>query len=190
MNDQLPLAELRRHFREGSTTAMPIAGAIVWAALGVAALFLPERTTATLALWIMAGIMPLAFLIERLRGRNLFAGGAANPLTALFLLNIGMIGVTIPLVVIGTGGGQALLLVLGMAVLAGIIWVPYGWAADDPSGMRHAFGRAAGCYAAYAFVPAPWTATAICAVVVLAYAYSLVAMRPTGPRSGAVAAAS
>lgn len=188
MNDQLPLAELRRDFREGSTNAMPLAGAIVWAGIGVAALFLPERTVATLALYIMLGIMPLAFLIDRLRGRNLFAGGTANPLTTLFLLNVSMIAIAIPLVVIGAGGGQSLLIVLGMAIFAGLVWIPYGWAADDPSGLRHAVGRAAGCYLVYAFVPAPWTASAICAVVVLAYAYSLSVMRSTGP--GVVSATS
>ncbi|WP_118858056.1 DUF7010 family protein [Sphingomonas mesophila] len=182
--EQTSLGELRRGFREGSTNSMPIAGMLVWAGLGIAALFLSERTASTLALYVMAAIMPLAYVLDRLRGRNLFSGGD-DPLTKLFLLNILMIGLTIPLIVIGAAGGQPLLVLLGMAVLAGIIWIPYGWAADDPTGLVHGIARAVGCYLAYAFVPAPWTASAICAVVVLAYIYSLAAMRPTGPQPSA-----
>ena len=50
----------------------------------MAALVLPARTTGTLALYIMTAILPLAVLIDRARGRNLFAGGPMDPLTKLF----------------------------------------------------------------------------------------------------------
>jgi hypothetical protein len=181
------LAELQAEFRAGSTTAMPIAGLIAWAGLGIAAALLPEGSVANLSLYIMAVIMPLAIMIERARGRNLFAGGE-NPLTKLFLLGIVMVALTIPLAVIGAQGGQPLLVLLGMAILAGIVWIPYGWAADDPSGTVHAVARGIGCYLAYGFVPAPWTGSAICAVVVVAYVYSLLVMRPTGRAAEASAA--
>ena len=177
------LAELQADFRAGSTNAMPIAGMVTWAALGVAAAFLPERTVGNLSLYIMAAILPLAFLIERLRGRNLFAGGD-QPLTKLFLLGIVMVALTIPIGVIGAKGGQPLLVLLTMAILAGVVWIPYAWAADDPSGIIHAVARGIGCYLAYGLCPAPWTASAICAVVVLAYIYSLKVMRPTGASAG------
>jgi hypothetical protein len=173
------LAQLQADFRAGSTTAMPIAGLIAWAGLGIAAAFLPERTTATLSLYIMAVILPVALLIERARGRSLFSG-SDNPLTRLFLLGNVMVALTIPLAVIGARGGQPLLVLLGMAILAGIVWIPYGWAADDRSGTFHAVGRGIGCYLAYGLCPAPWTASAICGVVVAAYVYSLSVMRPTG----------
>jgi hypothetical protein len=160
---------------------MPIADAIVCAALGLAALVLDQRVIGMLALYIMAAIMPLAILIDRARGRNLFAGGAENPLTVLFLTSVAGIAVMVPIgVVAAQATGNGTLMVLTMAILAGVIWIPYGWAADDPSGLRHAIGRALGAYAAFALVPAPYTASAICAVVVAAYAYSLVAMRPIG----------
>lgn len=181
MNEDQGLTELQRGFRAGSTNAMPLAGAITWAALGIAALLLEPRTVGTLALYIMAAIMPLAFLIDRARGRNLFAGGTDNPLTKLFLLSILLIGLVVPLVVIGaTAARSPDLVVLGMAILAGVIWIPYGWAADDPVGIRHAVVRAVGCYAAFAFCPAPYRAAAICGVVVLSYIYALARMRPTG----------
>lgn len=173
------LDELRADFRANSTNAMPIAGMIIWAALGVAAAFLPERTVANASLYIMVAIMPLAFVIDRARGRNSFAK-SDNPLLKLFLRGIIMVALTIPLAVIGAKGGQPLLVLLGMAILAGVVWIPFGWAADDPSGMVHAVGRGIGCYLAYGLCPAPWTGTAICAVVVAAYLYSLAVMRPIG----------
>lgn len=182
------LAELQADFRASSTNAMPIAGMVTWAALGLAAAMLPERTVANASLYIMAVILPLAFLIDRARGRNLF-GKSDNPLLRLFLLGIVMVALTIPLAVIGAKGGQPLLVLLGMAILAGVVWIPFGWAADDSSGTVHAVGRGIGCYLAYGLVPVPWTGSAICAVVVAAYLYSLAAMRPVGVAAEARTAA-
>jgi hypothetical protein len=73
--------------------------------------------------------------------------------------------------------GDPNIMVLGVAILAGIIWIPYGWGADDPVGIRHAMARAAGCYLAFWFAPAELKATCICGVVALSYVYSLAAMR-------------
>jgi len=75
------------------------------------------------------------------------------------------------------GIGQPEIIVLGGAILMGLVWIPYGWAADDPVGLRHTIFRSLGCYAAYLFAPAPWRILAICGVVLLAYAYSFLFMR-------------
>lgn len=164
---------------------MPIAGMIAWGLLGVAGLQLTPRLTDTLALYIMAFILPLAFLLDRLRGRNLF-GGSSNPLVRLFLISIAGIAVTVPVVLIGAQGARNPdIVVLGMAILAGVIWIPYGWAAGDPAGLRHAIGRAIACYAAFALVPSPWRASAICAAVVVAYVYSLAFMKRPGATTAA-----
>ncbi|MGB3752269.1 MAG: hypothetical protein WA954_00040 [Parerythrobacter sp.] len=180
MDSRQTLEELQEQFRSGSTNAMPLAGMIVWAALGVAAFFVAPPVLSNLALYVMAAILPLAFLIDKARGRNLFAGGD-DPLTKLFLTSIIGIALSVPLVVIGVSGSDNhTLMTLGMAVLAGVIWITYGWAANDPVGLRHAIGRGIGCYLAYAFTPEPFRATAICAIVVLAYAYSLIFMLRTG----------
>lgn len=160
---------------------MPIAGMICWGALGAAAPFLAPRLVGTLALYIMAGILPLAFLLDKVRGRNLFASNG-NPLDQLFLRSVVAIGVVVPLLLVAAkAANNPDLVVLGMAILAGIIWIPYGWAADDDVGLRHAIARAVGCYAAYALAPGAYRATAICAVVVVSYLYTLRFMRKVGP---------
>lgn len=180
-HDDKSLRALRAEFLNSSTQSMPLAGMIAWGALGLAALWLRPGLIGNLAIYIMAFILPLAFLLDRLKGRNLFAGGAANPLTGLFLTSIVGIAITVPVVILGAArSGDPVLVVLGMAILAGVIWIPYGWAAGDPVGLRHAIVRAVGCYAAFVLAPDALRASAVCAVVVLAYVYSLLFMRKPG----------
>lgn len=177
IDESLPLRDLRADFLRSSTQSMPLAGLIVWTALGIAAPFLAPKVVGMLALYVMAMIMPLAFLLDRLRGRNLFSK-STNPLLQLFLMSVAGIGLTVPVVVIGANlAHEPVLILLGMAILAGVIWIPYGWAAGDVVGLRHAIVRAVGSYAAFVLAPDEYRATAICAVVAVAYCYSLVFMK-------------
>lgn len=175
------LNDLRCEFLVGSTVSMPLAGLIVWTAIGLGALFLPLRLVGWLSVYAMAAILPLAFLLDRLRGRALFQRDD-NPVTGLFMVSIVGIGLMFPLIIAAANAaGDPNLLVLGVAILAGVIWIPWGWGADDPVGLRHAIARSIGCYLAFWFAPAPYKATAICGVVALAYLYSLTAMRRPRP---------
>ena len=81
------LAELRSRFLAASTISMPLAGLIVWSALGIAALFVPKAWIGWMAVYVMAAILPLAFAIEKLRGRNPFAKDD-NPISTLFFHSI------------------------------------------------------------------------------------------------------
>jgi hypothetical protein len=174
------LTELRERFLATSTILMPLAGLIVWSVMGFAALVVPKALVGWMAVYIMAAILPLAFAIERLRGRNPFVKDD-NPLSKLFFQSIIGIGLMCPLVIgAADAAGDPNIMVLGVAILAGIIWIPYGWAANDPVGLRHAIARAVGCYLAYWFAPEEFKATAICAVVAMSYIYSLTAMRKPG----------
>jgi len=172
-----PLAELRERFLATSTISMPIAGLIVWSAMGVAALFVPKALVGWMAVYVIAAILPLAFAIEWLRGRNPFVKDD-NPVSTLFYQSIIGIGLMFPLVIgAADAAGDPNIIVLGVAILAGIVWIPYGWGANDPVGLRHAIVRAVGCYLAYWFSPDHLRPTCICAVVALSYIYSLAAMR-------------
>jgi hypothetical protein len=133
-----------------------------------------------MAVYVMAAILPLAFGIEKLRGRNPFVKDD-NPVSTLFFQSILGIGLMFPLVIgAADAAGDPDIMVLGVAILAGIIWIPYGWGADDPVGLRHAIARAVGCYLAYWLAPEGLRAACICAVVALCYLYSLAAMRKPG----------
>ena len=175
----------RDRFLATSTLSMPLAGLIVWSAIGVAALFVPKALVGWMAVYAMAVILPLALGIEKLRGRNPFVKDD-NPISTLFFHSIIGIGLMFPLVIgAADAAGEPDIMVLGVAILAGIIWIPYGWGANDPVGLRHAIARSVGCYFAYWFAPDDFRPTAICAVVALSYIYSLVAMRK--PKEGAQA---
>lgn len=180
MSDKPTLITLRENFLATSTISMPLAGLIVWSAIGIAALFVRPALVGWMAVYAMALILPLAFLIEKARGRNPFQKDD-NPVSKLFFNSIVGIGLMFPLVIgAANAAGDPNIMVLGVAILAGIIWIPYGWGADDPVGLRHAIARAIGCYLAYWSAPDPYKASAICAVVAASYLYSLVAMRKPG----------
>ena len=170
-----PLRDLQSAIRSGDTRSMPLSGLILWSAAAVAGLFLSPRAFATAVLYGTGLIVPLAILIARVRGHDFFAG-RDNPLTQLFLQSILFVAALYPIAIAGAAA-KPLILVLYPAIAAGLVWIPWGWTADDPVGLRHAVGRTVACYAAYALVPAPWTGSAICAAVVVAYLYSLAAMR-------------
>jgi hypothetical protein len=170
-----PLRDLQAAIRSGDTRSMPLSGLLLWSVAAVAGLFLSPRAFAYAVLWGTGLIFPFAILIARVRGHDFFAG-RDNPLTQLFLRSILFLAALYPIAFIGAGG-RPTLLVLYPAIAAGLVWIPWGWTADDPVGLRHAIGRTVACYAAYALVPAPYTGSAICGAVVVAYLYSLAAMR-------------
>lgn len=178
INDQASLVSLRTHFLETSTVSMPIAGMIYWGAVAVAGLVLPQTIVAYVVLFGSGMIFPLATLIDRARGRRITAAGTSNPLIVMFLRSIAMMVLFWPLVILAArAAAEPDIIVLGGAVMMGLIWIPYGWAADDPAGLQHAVGRSVGCYAAYLLAPEPYRGTAIAAVVLASYLFSLLRMR-------------
>ena len=171
LGDQSRLSDLRDEFRHSSTTSMPIAGTLLWAVAAVLSRLLPIETFAIVVAAGSGAIFPLALLIDIARGRKPMAGSRDNPVLSNFMQGMIIIVLLWPLVIIG-GWHEPLFIVLGAAVLMALVWLPYGWSADDPVGKQHAIGRSLAVYAVYLFVPEPWTATAICLAVIAAYAYS------------------
>jgi hypothetical protein len=170
------LSALRQDFLATSTQSMPVAGILFWTAAAIASRIL---TPVHLAYFVGFGsgtVFPLGLLIDRLRGRPALQGKSSNPVMTMFLQCLVIVAMLWPLVIIA-GTRDPGLVVLGGAILMGLVWVPYGWAADDPVGMRHAVARTILCYAAFLFLPPAWRPTAICVVVLLCYTYSLVTMR-------------
>jgi hypothetical protein len=176
MDGDSRLSELRRDFLATSTQSMPIAGMLFWAvAAGASRVLTPQQ----LAYFVGFGsgtVFPLGLLIDRLRGRPMLQGKSSNPVVAGFLQCLAIVAMLWPLVILG-GIGRPSLIVLGGAILMGLVWVPYGWAADDPVGMRHAIARTALCYAAYIFLPPGIRSTGICLIALACYLYSFLTMR-------------
>ncbi|MDT7810668.1 MAG: hypothetical protein QOJ42_584 [Acidobacteriaceae bacterium] len=172
------LRDLRANFLATSTLSMPIAGMLFWAIVAVAALRLNPNQLSLLVLFGSGTIFPLGMLIDRLTQRRVTVASAANPVTQMFMQSLGLVALTWPLVILAARHAHdANLIVLGGAILMGIIWIPYGWAADDPVGLQHAIGRGLFSYVAFVYVPSPYKATGISCVVLLAYLYSLLRMK-------------
>jgi hypothetical protein len=178
MNAASQLDELRADFLANATLSMPIAGVIFWGIVALASLRLNPNALALLVLFGSGMIFPLGVLIDRLRGRTMRAGTGGNPVMEMFLQSLALVVLVWPLVIFSAGAARdANLFVLGGAILMGIVWIPYGWAADDRTGIEHAIGRGVLCYIAFVFVPAPYKALAISVAVMLAYLYSLARMK-------------
>lgn len=175
----LPLDRLQRDYLADSTAGMPIAGFITWAALAVVSWQMGDTMPAWVAFTAAAAPFPLSIVIDKLRGApGLTTQSNKNPLTQLFMRFIFVIMLIIPFVIFSAQAAQSLaLLILGLAILAGMIWVPHGWAADDRAGMIHFVLRAVLCYAAYLFVPEPNKGAAVAAAAALTYVYAIWAMK-------------
>jgi hypothetical protein len=170
---------LRRDFLATSTQSMPIAGMVFWLAAAAASRIL---TPAGLAYFVGFGsgtVFPLGLMIDRLRGRPMLQGSSTNPVVSMFLQCLAIVALLWPLVILA-GLDRPELIVLGGAILMGLVWIPYGWAADDPVGLRHTIARSVLCYSVFLLAPVEYRSTTICIVVVLCYAYSFLTMRKPG----------
>lgn len=161
---------------------MPIAGMIFWGVIAVAALYIKPLQLSYMVLFGSGMIFPLGVVIDLLTTRKMKRASTKNPVTQLFMQSLGLVVLVWPLVIIAARlAHDPNLIVLGGAILMGIIWIPYGWGADDPVGLQHAIGRSVLAYTAYLLAPSPYKATAIAIVVLLSYLYSLVRMRKPQP---------
>ena len=175
----ISLADARRDYLATSTTAMPIGGFIAWAGLAIAAYALGGRLP-YFAPFVAAAIpFPLALVIDKLRGApGIQAESRRNPVTQLFMRFITVVALLIPFVIIAAGAAHDPdLVILGLAILAGMVWVPHGWGADDPAGFIHFVLRAMLCYAAWLLVPQPLRGAAIAGAAALTYVYAIIAMK-------------
>ena len=178
-SDTNDLRQLRAEFLATSTQSMPIAGVLFWTCALVASRLLTPLQLAYFVGFGSGTLFPLGLVIDRLRGRKELAD-PKSPLTIMFLQSLGAIAMLWPLVILASSVAPGLA-VVGGAVLMGLVWIPYGWATDDPVGLRHAIVRTVGSYAAFVFVPPAWKLTAVCAVPLVCYAYSMIAMKRPQP---------
>lgn len=175
----ISLADARRDYLATCTTAMPIGGLIAWTALAIAAYTFGDSLPA-FAPFVAAAIpLPIAIIIDKMRGElGIWQEGRGNPIAQLFMRFITVVALLIPFVIIAArAAGDLDILILGLAILAGMVWVPHGWGADDPAGFVHFIIRAILCYVAYLFAPEPVRGAAIAGAAALSYVYAIAAMR-------------
>lgn len=164
----------------GRFLAFPLAGAIVWLAVGVVSFLVPPATRTYVVLFGTGAIFPLALAIARLTHQDIFQPG--NPFAALMGLSVMMVNLLWAL--------HLLLVVrlpdvvpLSIALALGIHWIVFGWIIQSPLGLAHAITRTLLCTAAFLMFPGH-AVSAVAFAVVFCYAFTIVQLLTRFRRNG------
>jgi hypothetical protein len=175
------LEEHRAWFARSPFLAMPIAGTIAWTAIGISGMFLPTNLAAW-AVFIGTGmIFSIGLVVARFTGEDLLGKERpGNPFDALFMRTIVMswlvFAIAIPFFRL-----EPTSLPLTIGILAGLMWLPFGWIIGHWVGTFHAVTRTILCLAAwYAFPEQRFVV--IPAVIVAIYLITIAAL--VGRRGG------
>ena len=142
----------REYFKSSPFLAMPVAGMIAWAAIGVAGLLLPVHQAAW-ALFIGTGtIFSLGLVVARFTGEDLLGKKRpGNPFDALFMRTVVMAWLVFA-IAIPFFQQDPTSLPLTVGILAGLMWLPFGWIIQHWVGTFHAVARTLLCLVTwYAF---------------------------------------
>jgi hypothetical protein len=171
----LSLEQQREDFKKNRFIAMPLAGTLVWALLGMSAPFVSELTI-TWMLYIGTGaIFYLGAGLSYLTGERFFAKKAAkNSFDRLFfvgmIMSLLVFAIALPVAAI-----DHTTVPLSIGILAGLMWMPLSWAIEHWIGYFHTLTRTFGIVAAWYLFPEA-RVEAISAVIVAVYIVSLVTL--------------
>lgn len=136
------LDEQRREFASRRFLAMPLAGTIAWAAVGVAGMTsLPPRSL-SIVLFIATGmIVYLGMFLSRFTGEHFLAKNKPkNAFDALFFSTVAMAllayGMAIPFFLADPTSTP-----LTVGILTGMMWLPFSWIIQHWIGLFHAITR-------------------------------------------------
>jgi len=179
MTAQPTLAELRAGFGRSRLLSMPIAGAIAWSVAGVLGAVITDDDDASIALFMcMPMVFPLALIVGKVIGEDVFGSKGRNELDSLFtygiLMSILVWGIALPFWMVEPSS-----LPLSGGILAGLMWVPLSWIIQHWVGVFHAVARTVLITPAWVLFPSH-RFTLIPALVVLVYLVSIavLARRP------------
>lgn len=133
------LEEQRREFSRSRFLAMPIAGTIAWALIGIISPFVSVELAAWVLFIATGMIFLLGLLVARFIGEDLIGNGQ-NQFDRLFFITVQMswlvFAIAIPFFMI-----EPTSLPLTVGILAGLMWLPFSWIIQHWIGTFHAFAR-------------------------------------------------
>ena len=169
------LEEHRAWFARSPFLAMPIAGTIAWTVIGIGGMLLPTNLAAW-AVFIGTGmIFSIGLVVARFTGEDLLGKKRpGNPFDALFMRTVMMswlvFAIAIPFFRL-----EPTSLPLTVGILAGLMWLPFGWIISHWVGTFHAVTRTILCLVAwYAFPEQRFVV--IPAVIVAIYLVTIAAL--------------
>jgi hypothetical protein len=171
----LTLDQQREQFAQGRFLAMPLAGLIAWAIVGIGGLTLsPPGQVWTL--WLATGsIFGLGLLIAKATGEDLLGRTRPkNEFDGLFMASVVgawlVFAIVVPFLRADTTS-----LPLTMGILAGLMWMPFSWIIRHWVGYFHAIARTLGLVVAWYLFPGQ-RFVVLPAVIVAVYAITLVVL--------------
>jgi hypothetical protein len=173
------LESLRRDYRRtsGRSIALPIAGTIIWAAIGFIGSLVSPATAALVLLFGSGLIFPIGLIVARILGERILDN--RNPLARLMGLAVLMVNLLWPIhIAFFLQDPTALPLSVGIAL--GIHWIVFGWIIRHPVGLFHALARTILVTVAWFALPGQ-RFTIVPAVIVIVYLVTilvLVRVRP------------
>lgn len=166
------LDEQRAEFARAPFIAMPLAGMIAWAAIGVAGMFLPVEQAAW-ALFIGTGsIFYLGLAVARVLGEDLLGKTRkGNVFDKLFMHTVVMAWMVFA-IAIPFFQADPTSLPLTVGILSGLMWIPLSWIMQHWVGWFHGVARTVLIVVAWYLFPES-RFVAIPAVIVAIYAVSI-----------------
>lgn len=182
------LDEQREEFSSRRFIAMPIAGTIAWALIGVVG----ATQSLTVAVWTLylatGSIFGLGILVSRITGEDLLGRSRPkNEFDTLFMYTVGMawlvFSIAIPFVQIDPTS-----LPLTVGILAGLMWLPFSWMIRHWVGVFHAISRTVLLFAAWYLFP-DQRFVVLPAIIVAIYLITIAALlaRETQPQTATAA---
>jgi ethanolamine transporter EutH len=171
----LTLDQQREQFAQGRFLAMPTAGMIAWAVVGLGGALLPPAWQVW-TLWLATGsIFGLGLLVARLTGEDLLGRTRPkNEFDGLFMSSVVgawlVFAIVVPFV-----QADYTSLPLTMGILAGLMWMPFSWIIRHWVGYFHAIARTLGLVVAWYLWP-DHRFTVLPAIIVAVYAITLVVL--------------
>jgi len=171
----LTLEQQRILFKQRRFIAMPMAGLIVWAAIGASAPFLTNAATTWLLYLGTGAIFYLGAGLSYLTGERFFSKDRQNTaFDTLFFVGMAMsllvFGIALPVASIAPAT-----LPLSIGILTGLMWMPLSWAIEHWVGYFHTLARTLGIVLAWYLFPDA-RIEAISTVIVVIYVVSLIVL--------------
>ena len=181
------LEEQLAAFKNNRFLAMPIAGTIAWAGIGVAGSFLPTMLAAW-AVFIGTGmIFGLGILVSRFTGEDLLGKQKKSPFfDRIFgltvMMAIGVYAIAIPFFMVMPSS-----LPMSVGILAGLMWIPFSGLVQHWVGLFHGIARTVGVLAAWFLWP-DLRFVVVPAVIVVVYLITIAVLIRDFPQAQRVAA--
>lgn len=174
-HSRLPLDEQHRVFLSSPFLAMPIAGTLAWAAIGVAGALLPLNA-AVWAVFIGTGsIFYLGILVARFTGEDLLGRKSKGNFFDRIFLHAVMMAVLVYSIAIPFFLVEPRSLPMSVGILSGLMWLPFSALIRHWVGLFHGITRTVLCVAAYYAFPNQ-TFVVIPAIIVVIYLVTIVVL--------------